>query len=537
MSLATRVAQEINSVRTEKVTRLGTELVPNGTFTGGNTTGWTPTGATLSVNTSKQMVIQDTGAGQVGTPINVVNGKEYRVRCDVFQDDGKSSYIAYRLAPGGVNTGIATAFLMNKSGSNYHTFTANSTGVIYLSIEYYNNGSGTENGLLVVDNVSAKEVNEIDNLQVTNELAVGDIENVESQVVLNSRPELLPNNLFDTTAAWDTTNAAVTIAGGDLTISPSIDGWIYASTLEAIQVKPNTSYILKVVAESTVGNIYYGKVRVNRQNIANGTNDIVTVDVNIVSNVANTPKTTEIRFDSGSSSELFVILGAYFANGVVKYDEVSLVEVDAVDNLQVQDTLYVNTDGLSDSTVDHKLQVDGYVQHKSGWSDMIMNFSYPGTGGAAPSEVADPDGFRTLSFGSNDEISQYHHVNHNFKPNTNAYPHVHWVPATAMSVGETVVWEVAYKRARGHDQNESFFGGVTTFTITYTASEARVAGNHVVSECSDLQAFDLLEPDTLIGVKIKRLAGTYSGAVYAYFADLHHESDREVTLNKAPSFN
>jgi len=178
----------------------------------------------------------------------------------------------------------------------------------------------------------------------------------------------------------------------------------------------------------------------------------------------------------------------------------------------------------------------GEVKHSSGWSDMIVSFSYAGTGTNAPTETDDVDGFRTLSFGVNDEITQYHHVNHNYTPASDAYPHIHWVPTTGMITGETVVWEVKYKLAKGHDQNDSFFGGVVTFNITYTAGDTRVAGNHVVSECVDGDAFDMLEPDTIVGLKFKRLSGTYSDPIYAYFADIHHRSDREVTLNKAPNF-
>lgn len=201
------------------------------------------------------------------------------------------------------------------------------------------------------------------------------------------------------------------------------------------------------------------------------------------------------------------------------------------------DKVKVGPGAIANSTTDHKIITDGFVQHQHGWSDMIVNFAYPGSGASAPSEVVDPDGFRTLSFGVGDEINTYHHVNHNYAPSTDAYPHIHWLPVGVMAEGETVVWECKYKLAKGHDQNDSFFGNVVTFTITYTAGAGRIAGNHIVTESSDLDAFDLLEPDTIVGLKFKRLAGTYSGDVYAYFADIHHQSDREVTVSKVPDFN
>lgn len=200
-------------------------------------------------------------------------------------------------------------------------------------------------------------------------------------------------------------------------------------------------------------------------------------------------------------------------------------------------TLVGTSTALPSTTSDHKLQVSGYIAHQPGWSDMIVNFAQGGFGPNAPTWVSDPDGFAALSFGVNDEVTTYHHVNHNYAITTNAFPHIHFVPINAMAVGETVVWELKYKLAKGHDQNASIFGNVVTVILTYTASGSRVAGNHVVLEVENADAFDLLEPDTMVVLKFKRLTGTYSGAVYGYFADIHHQSDRDVTIGKRPDFN
>lgn len=201
------------------------------------------------------------------------------------------------------------------------------------------------------------------------------------------------------------------------------------------------------------------------------------------------------------------------------------------------DVLIGTTADLPNATADHKLQTAGFVLHERGWRDNIAPFTFPGTGGSAPSEVTDGAGARVLSFGENDEITVIFHVDHDYALGTDAYPHIHWSPTTTMTAGQTVIWEFSYTIAKGHQQGQSLTGTPTVITITHTADGTEVAGEHMVTECSDLDAFDLLEPDTIVKAVVTRGNGTYNSAVHGYQADLHYLSDREVTIGKRPDFN
>lgn len=198
-----------------------------------------------------------------------------------------------------------------------------------------------------------------------------------------------------------------------------------------------------------------------------------------------------------------------------------------------------------DSTEERASMGDGFIdgspddlqrEMKLGWRDNIIPFGIAGKGANAPSEVDDSNGFRRLSFGTNDEVFIDYHVDHDYAPATKAYPHIHWMPTTTMSVGQTVVWEVSYIVARGHQQGESLLDTPVTITITHTADGTEVAGEHMVTECGDADSFFLIETDTIVSVKVKRVSGTYPSTVYGLMADLHYQADRTSTNQKAPNF-
>lgn len=172
--------------------------------------------------------------------------------------------------------------------------------------------------------------------------------------------------------------------------------------------------------------------------------------------------------------------------------------------------------------------------HKYGWKDNIVPFIATGSGNAAPSLVDDVNGWKRLSFGANDEVYLDWHVNHDYAQGTLGFPHIHWMPTTTMVAGQTVSWEVSYIVAKGHQQGESLLATPTTFSVTYTADGTEIAGEHMVTECSNAQAFDLKEPDTVISARIRRITGTYTSAVYGIMADLHYQADREDTPQKDP---
>jgi len=107
-----------------------------------------------------------------------------------------------------------------------------------------------------------------------------------------------------------------------------------------------------------------------------------------------------------------------------------------------------------------------------------------------------------------------------------------------MNAGDTVTWRIHYIVARGHNQGESLLAARTTFDIVYTSpAGGTVAGDHIVSEASIAQAYDLKEPDTVILAEIEMLPKTFAGNVIGIQADLHYQTDREATIGKRPDFN
>ena len=172
-----------------------------------------------------------------------------------------------------------------------------------------------------------------------------------------------------------------------------------------------------------------------------------------------------------------------------------------------------------------------------GWSDNIQAFSASkGKGTDEPIWEDMGNGLYAYNFADGDELFVTHHVNHDYALGTLAYPHIHFVTDTQLVAGDTITWNIQYVIARGHAQGDSLLGAPTSFDMTYTATGSEVVGDHIVLECSDLQAFDLLEPDTMILVGVTMVSRTAAGKVFGILHDLHYQSDTVNTLNKSPDF-
>ena len=514
-----------------KVSNNGTELIPNGNFDT-NTDG---------VNGSPTAIFWDSGrlrldgasAGSnswVWINFPTVIGNKYIISFNYE----KGTSISNLFSVGNGNTSYDDTYVSTEElieGNNQAIFTAIGTSA---SLYLFASISGNS----FFDNISSKKIESIDSLDVKNNLSVGDIENVENQVVLNTRPELVKNSTFDTNTDWDTTNPNISISGGELVISPASNGWIYSANEVPIKVKPNTRYSIKVIAECDVGNIYYGKLRINGEFVPNATNDIITLDSVITSPTANTPKITEVIFNSGLHNEIFIILGAYFANGIVKYDLTSLKQLDEVESLRVNNKLLVNTDGLHNATEDHKLQVEGIVLHGLVWKDLEAPF-IPASGNAIdePSWEDCGNGVVLPRWTTDEHLPVSYHVNHDYAEGTVAYPHIHFFSDVAESAGTIVTWRFGYIRGRANLRGDSLTAPLTNIDITYTYTGTEVAGEPIIAEASIAQAFGLLEPDTKINADVKLISTTATGKIFADQADLHFQADREGTIGKKPDFN
>ncbi|MEG3618254.1 hypothetical protein V5T82_07320 [Magnetovibrio sp. PR-2] len=180
---------------------------------------------------------------------------------------------------------------------------------------------------------------------------------------------------------------------------------------------------------------------------------------------------------------------------------------------------------------------DGHITHGQGWRAVVAPFTYPGTGANAPTEVVASNGITRLSFDNGDHISTKLVIGHDYAEGTNVYPQIHMAPTTAMSAGEVVVWEFSYVVARGN-QGDSSTGSANIITMTYTADGTELAGDHLIVEAADVDAFDALEPNSMIYAHCSRggLGDTYGSPVYGDATNIHYLSDRETTRNRVYPF-
>lgn len=254
-----------------------------------------------------------------------------------------------------------------------------------------------------------------------------------------------------------------------------------------------------------------------------------------------------IRLDNTASGNGNFTLGSknagstnYFAISEVTGGEYfTIIGDESGSTVDAGTVIIANGNGqLPNATTNHKLQVNGYLLHDLGWRDLVSPFTSTSPGGAAPTLVTLSNGVRLFRFGAGDSVHTSYHVDHDYAEGTVAYHHVHWFPETAMNAGDTVTWRISYVVARGHNQGESMLATRTSFDVVYTSPVGgTIAGDHIVSEASIAQAYDLNEPDTVILAEIEMLSKTYGGNVIGIQADLHYQTDREATIGKQPDFN
>lgn len=212
-----------------------------------------------------------------------------------------------------------------------------------------------------------------------------------------------------------------------------------------------------------------------------------------------------------------------------------------INSTQAKDAIYKMSQVSGDATTINNAVAGDFsniIKHQMGWRDLVAPFSTTSPGGAAPTLVTLSNGIRLYRFDVGDSVHASYHVDHDYAEGTGAYHHIHWFPETAIPAGNTVTWRISYVSAKGHAQGESMLATRSSFDVTYTSpAGGTIAGNHIVTEASDAQAYMLKEPDTIILAEIRLLSKTFAGNVYGIQSDLHYLSDREVTISKKPDFN
>lgn len=188
-------------------------------------------------------------------------------------------------------------------------------------------------------------------------------------------------------------------------------------------------------------------------------------------------------------------------------------------------------------------RVDEITDTDERWEDLLGEIN-PGRliGVNAPSWKTWLGGIRQAAFdpGTMNEIEFSAHIPHKWKFGTPIYWHVHW-SIINNAVG-TARFGLEYTMAAGHSRG--------AFPVTQTAYiEQAYPGDiggrptHVITECSDAQAFNSseLEPDALVVCRIFRDATSPNDTlnasdVYIHYVDCHFQVDGNFTTTRYPVF-
>ena len=212
---------------------------------------------------------------------------------------------------------------------------------------------------------------------------------------------------------------------------------------------------------------------------------------------------------------------------------------------QIKDDTITSED-IQDGTIqmedlsDHTRNMVGVF---SGWRDMTSDIKVRGSGGASPTWAQmSPSPFWAYNFTVGKECWSNFHINHDYKPGGQVFIHIHW---TSNGTSKNVVrWRFQYAVAKGHNQS---VGGTFPFasapyvtgSVDVNTPGSGTAWRHMVSEMPSSIILDNVEPDSIIMVRLSRVANGATenpNTIFALTMDCHYEADRVITKNKAPNF-
>lgn len=169
------------------------------------------------------------------------------------------------------------------------------------------------------------------------------------------------------------------------------------------------------------------------------------------------------------------------------------------------------------------------------WKDITSELFARTSGSAAPSLSL----FRGMLYAwqfsptTNQSLYATFHVPHDYAPGTPIHLHVHW-SETGASDNTKVRWGFEYSIAKGHGQ-EPF----PASSFIYAEQSCIGPYYHMVAETAAISS-PSIEPDALILVRMFRDAShandTCPNGSFAFTCDVHYQSDRHGTLNRAPNF-
>ena len=199
---------------------------------------------------------------------------------------------------------------------------------------------------------------------------------------------------------------------------------------------------------------------------------------------------------------------------------------------------FVDKNGLNDRTW-IKWLYDIYEKLRGPlWYDMLAPITSAGRrGGTSDFDWTNYNGTGIYQpdFAINEDGIANFHINHDIKPKSDIYPHVHW--SSDGTDSNPVHWELNYIYAGRDDDSPIVFSAKQTITLIGVNSGS--AYSHIVTEVSDGNAFEAPEVDSIMMFQIKRVtngATENTDTIFAHFLDIHYQRDRFGTPGKAPDF-
>jgi hypothetical protein len=175
-----------------------------------------------------------------------------------------------------------------------------------------------------------------------------------------------------------------------------------------------------------------------------------------------------------------------------------------------------------------------------GWEDLTSELFSRDAPDSAEGDEYDGVGVWRYDPGVRRRMFANYHIPHKWKPGTMFYPHLHFTVTS--NDGGVVRLEFRYKWARRHDSTGQLtFTAAQTLYLDFTVPP-NSADTHFVAEVPEGQGIPGtdMEVDVLMMTTIFRAGehanDTFSGAIYALYADMHFEVDRHSTPKRAPDF-
>lgn len=172
---------------------------------------------------------------------------------------------------------------------------------------------------------------------------------------------------------------------------------------------------------------------------------------------------------------------------------------------------------------------------QEGFRDLPTDINVRGTGANDPTWSAFFGNIYAYKFDASTMKQAWanFHINHDYAAGTPLYLHLHW--STAGTNTGVVRWGFEYSIAKGHNQ-----GNFPATTTLYVEQDAQgTAYRHMIAETVAISDA-AIEVDSIIMCRVFRDAAhvndTCTDAAFGFYADVHYQSDRFATKNRAPSF-